>query len=85
VGAGNWSVPSTLAFGTSSRNDSVSAIPLGKRSCSTLIICRFIGIAMVTPSTASRNTHASMSGSASVVWLTSMYAAKAEMSVPPVE
>ena len=40
---------------------------------------------MVAPSTASRNTHASVSGSESVVWLTSMYAAKAEMSVPPVE
>jgi hypothetical protein len=64
---------------------SAAAIPLGKRSCSMLIICRFIGIAMVTPSTASRNTHASMSGSESVVLLTSMYAAKAEMSVPPVE
>src|SRR5262249_41712479 len=47
-----------------------------------LIIWRFIGMAIVTPSTASRNTHPSMSGSESVVWLTSMYAAKAEMSVP---
>ena len=60
-------------------------MPLGKRSCSTLIIWRFMGIAMVTPSTARKNTHASMSGSDIVVRLMSMYAAKAEMSVPPVE
>ena len=46
---------------------SAAAMPLGKRSCSTLIICRFMGIAMVTPSTARKNTHASMSGSDIVV------------------
>src|SRR4051812_11712627 len=37
-------------------------MPEGKRSCSILIICRFIGIAIVTPSTAIKNTQASMSG-----------------------
>ncbi len=51
---------------------SAAAMPLGKRSCSMLIICRFIGMAMVTPSTASRKIHASMSGSERVVLLTSM-------------
>ena len=65
---------------------SAAAIPLGKRSCSDVDhLSALIGMAMVTPSTASRNTHASMSGSESVALLTSMYAAKAEMSVPPVE
>ena len=47
----------------SARSVSAAAMPLGKRSCSTLIICRFMGIAIVTPSTESRNTHASIDGS----------------------
>jgi hypothetical protein len=46
----------------SARKVSAAAMPEGKRSCSTLIICRFIGMAMVTPSTAIKNTQASMSG-----------------------
>jgi hypothetical protein len=41
---------------------SAAAMPDGKRSWSTLIICRFMGIAIVTPSTAIKNTHASISG-----------------------
>ena len=69
----------------SARSVSAAAIPLGKRSCSMLIICRFMGIAMVTPSTDRKNTHASMAGRDMVPWSMSMYAAKAEMSVPPVE
>jgi hypothetical protein len=47
-------------------------MPLGKRSCSTLIICRFMGIAMVTPSTERQNTHASMVGRDIVLLLMSM-------------
>jgi hypothetical protein len=47
-------------------------MPLGKRSCSILIICRFMGMAMVTPSTARQNTHASMVGSDMVLLLMSM-------------
>ena len=43
------------------RSVTAAAIPVGKRSCSTLTICRFIGIAMVTPSTASTNTQANIS------------------------
>ena len=50
-----------------------------------LIIWRFMGMAMVTPSTARKNTHASMRDSGSALLLMSMKAAKAEMSVPPVE
>ena len=50
-----------------------------------MIIWRFIGIAIVTPSTARQNTQASMVGRGMVLLLISMYAAKAEMSVPPVE
>jgi hypothetical protein len=38
------------------------ATPEGNRSCSILIICRFMGMAIVTPSTAMKNTHASISG-----------------------
>src|SRR4030095_12570407 len=60
-------------------------MPLGKRSCSTLIIWRFIGIAMVTPSTARKNTQASSVGRGRVPPVMSMYAANAEMSVPPVD
>ncbi len=41
---------------------SAAAMPEGKRSCSILIICRFMGMAIVTPSTAMKNTQASMSG-----------------------
>jgi hypothetical protein len=41
---------------------SAAAMPEGKRSCSILIICRFIGMAIVTPSTAMKNTQASISG-----------------------
>jgi len=40
---------------------------------------------MVTPSTDRKNTHASMTGNDKGVLVMSMYAAKAEMSVPPVE
>ena len=69
----------------SARSVSAAAIPLGKRSCSTLIIWRFIGIAIVTPSTESRNTQASISPSGIAVPLMSIQAANAEMSVPPVE
>jgi hypothetical protein len=47
----------------SARSVSAAAMPLGKRSCSMLIICRFIGTAMVTPSTARKKIHPSMSGS----------------------
>ena len=46
----------------SARSVSAAAMPDGKRSCSMLIICRFIGMAMVTPSTAMKNTQASISG-----------------------
>ena len=46
----------------SARKVSAAAMPDGKRNCSTLIICRFIGMAMVTPSTAMKNTQASISG-----------------------
>ena len=46
----------------SARSVSAAAMPLGKRSCSMLIICRFIGMAIVTPSTARKNTQASISG-----------------------
>jgi hypothetical protein len=60
-------------------------MPLGKRSCSTLIIWRFIGIAIVTPSTARKNTHARSVGRGRVLLVISMYAANAEMSVPPVD
>ena len=56
----------------SARSVSAAAMPLGNRSCSTLIICRFIGMAMVTPSTARQNTHASMVGSDMVLLLMSM-------------
>ena len=69
----------------SARSVSAAAIPLGKRSCSTLIIWRFIGMAIVTPSTESRKTQASISPSGIAVRLMSIQAAKAEMSVPPVE
>ena len=56
----------------SARSVSAAAIPLGKRSCSMLTICRFIGIAIVTPSTARRKTQASINGNDSVVLLMSM-------------
>jgi hypothetical protein len=69
----------------SARSVSAAAMPLGKRNCSTLIICRFMGMAMVTPSTASRKTQASMTGSDITASLMSIHAAKAEISVPPVE
>ncbi len=69
----------------SARRVSAAAMPLGKRSCSTLIIWRFIGIAIVTPSTASRRTQASMSASGMVAPVISIQAANAETSVPPVE
>jgi hypothetical protein len=69
----------------SARRVSAAAMPLGKRSCSTLIICRFIGMAIVTPSTASRNTQASIVDSARGRASISMNAANAEISVPPVE
>jgi hypothetical protein len=46
----------------SARSVSAAAMPLGKRSCSMLIICRFMGMAIVTPSTARKKTHASMMG-----------------------
>ncbi len=49
----------------SARSVSAAAMPLGKRSCSMLIICRFIGIAIVTPRTARKNTQASISGTGS--------------------
>jgi len=67
------------------RRVSAAAMPLGKRSCSTLIIWRFMGMAIVTPSTESRNTQASISPSGMAVLLISIQAAKAEISVPPVE
>jgi hypothetical protein len=51
---------------------SAAAMPLGKRSCSTLIIWRFIGIAIVTPSTERQNTHASMVGRDMTLLLISM-------------
>jgi hypothetical protein len=35
-------------------------MPLGNRSCSMLIICRFMGIAIVTPSSARKKTQASI-------------------------
>ncbi len=35
-----------------------AAMPDGKRSRSTLIICRFMGMASVTPSTARKKIHA---------------------------
>ena len=56
----------------SARSVSAAAMPLGKRSCSMLIICRFMGIAMVTPSTARKNTHASIAGSGKVLLVMSM-------------
>jgi hypothetical protein len=56
----------------SARSVSAAAMPLGKRRCSTLIICRFMGIAMVTPSTERQNTHASIVGSDMVLLLMSM-------------
>ncbi len=46
----------------SARSVSAAAMPLGKRSCSTLIIWRFMGMAMVTPSTDRKNTQASIVG-----------------------
>jgi hypothetical protein len=47
----------------SARRVSAAAMPLGKRSCSMLIICRFMGMAMVTPSTERKKIHASITGS----------------------
>jgi hypothetical protein len=52
----------------SARSVSAAATPEGKRSCSMLIICRFMGMAIVTPSTAMKNTQASMSGT-DIDWL----------------
>ena len=69
----------------SARKVSAAATPLGKRSCSMLIICFFIGTAMVTPRMARKKTHANVSGSESAWPFNMMNAAKAEMSVPPVE
>ena len=60
-------------------------MPVGKRSCSTLIIWRFIGIVMVTPRTARKKTHANVSPSGSAWLLIMKYAAKADTSVVPVE
>ena len=54
------------------RRVSAAAMPLGKRSCSRLIIWRFMGTAMVTPSTERKNTHAIMVGRGSVLSLRSM-------------
>ena len=61
--------PSDRALSTASlpvecrlRSVSAAAIPLGNLSCSTLIICRFIGTAMKTPSTARKNVHAASTG-----------------------
>ena len=56
----------------SARSVSAAAMPLGKRSCSMLTICRFMGIAIVTPSTARKNTHASIVGSGKVLLVMSM-------------
>ena len=50
-----------------------------------LIICFFIGIAIVTPRIARKKTHANVSGSESAWPLSMMNAANAEMSVPPVD
>ncbi len=69
----------------SARNVSAAAMPLGKRSCSTLIICRFIGTAMVTPRMARKNTQPNVSPSGSGWPFRRMNAANAETSVPPVE
>jgi len=44
------------------RKVSAAAMPEGKRSCSILIICLFMGMAIVPPSTAIKNTQASISG-----------------------
>ena len=67
------------------RKVSAAATPLGKRSCSMLIICFFIGTAIVTPRMARKKTHANVSGSESAWPFSMMNAANAEMSVPPVE
>ena len=69
----------------SARRVSAAATPLGKRSCSMLIICFFIGTAIVTPRMARKNTHASVSGTGSAWPFNMMNAANAETSVPPVE
>src|SRR5215471_13146263 len=55
----------------SARKVSAAAMPEGKRSCSILIICRFMGMAIVTPSTAMKNTQASISGT-DIDWLLTM-------------
>jgi hypothetical protein len=49
------------------RNVSAAATPLGKRSCSMLIICFFIGMAIVTPRMARKKTHAKVSGNGSAI------------------
>ena len=56
----------------SARSVSAAAIPLGNRSCLTLIICLFIGIAMVTPMTATKKIQANMTDNGISVLLSSM-------------
>ena len=69
----------------SARSVSAAATPLGKRNCSMLIICFFIGTAMVTPRIARKKTQARVSGIERGWPFKTMKAAKADTSVPPVE
>ncbi|MNK89419.1 hypothetical protein D3C87_1094290 [compost metagenome] len=47
-----------------------AAVPEGKRSCSTLIICRFMGMASMTPSMARKNVQPMRVQNSMWVWVT---------------
>ena len=57
----------------------------GNLICSMLIIWRFIGMAIVTPSTAMKNIQAKVTPSGMCCPVSRSRAATAEVSVPPVE
>ena len=60
-------------------------MPEGNRSCSWLIICRFIGMARKTPSAAVKNTNAAATGQGCCTPVMSSSAPSATASVAPVE